>query len=334
MGLTTHPTLLVTVDGLPVSGIFFDRLVSLTITDREGIRSDTINLVFNNAAPHVAAPRRGARVEVTLMAGAGGSFVGAYIIDRVEYECLPYRIAVKGHSADLRAGMKTSRARHWDNASVKDIVAEKAADHGLQAKISDAVSGHVYDWIGQQDETDLNFLERLAKRHGALFTIKNGVLLWLERGTGQLADGSVITAGIVSHPDIIEGSCRITETDVDRFATVKAYWQDRAGAARREVIVPADPEASGEHVLRDPFSSEAEARAAATAAARDITRGLVETSCAIVGRPSLMAGQPVTYAGVGPMADGRGFLTDQVTHSFTKSGGLRTTFTGKLKATS
>ncbi|QBR35768.1 late control protein D [Leisingera sp. NJS201] len=328
----THPQIVVTVDGVPVSGAFFDRLVSLTITDREGIRSDTLDLVFNDAPPHFQSPRRGAIVEVSIKSGISAGFVGAYVVDRVEFSCLPHTITVKGHSADLRSEMKANKTKHWDSPSVKDIVEEKAGGYGLQAKISDAVSGHVYDWIGQQDESDLNFLERLARRHGALFSIKNGVLMWLERGTGKTADGTVIPPAVVLAPSIIEGSCRVTETDVDRFAKVKCYWQDRKGAKRQEVVVDADPEATGEHVLRDPYSSREEAEAAAKAAAREMVRGLIETSCSIIGRPGLMAGQPVIYSGVRPLVDGRQFILDRVTHTFTKSGGLRTAFTGKLKA--
>lgn len=328
----THPRIVVTVDGTPVSGAFFDRLVSLTITDREGIRSDALDLVFSDGLPHFQSPRRGALVNVTIANGLDGGFVGAYVIDRVDFACLPYTIKVSGHSADLRSEMKANKTKHWDNASVKAIVAEKASDYGLKVKISDAVSAHVYAWIGQQDESDLNFLERLAQRHGALFTIKNGTLLWLERGTGKTADGTAIPPERILVPSIIEGSCGVSETDVDRFAKVKAYWQDRKSAKRQEVVVDADPAAKGEHVLRDPYSSKMEAEAAAKAAAREMMRGLIETACSIAGRPALMAGQPVVYVGVRPQVDGREFILDQVTHTFTKSGGLRTAFTGKLKA--
>ena len=327
----THPIVHVTVDGTPVSGAFFDNLVSLTITDREGVRSDTLQLVFNDAPPHFQSPRRGASVDVVLQY-AGERFAGSYIIDRVDYACLPYTITVKGHSADLRAGMKTNKTKHWNNASVKDIVAEKAAEHGLDPKISEAVSGHLYDWFGQQDETDLHFLERLARLHGALFAVKNGALLWLERGMGKTADGTSIPALRVLRPSVVKGSLMVSETDVDRYAKVKCYWQDRKGAQRQEVVVDADPEASGEHVLRDPCSSKEEATAAAKAAAREMTRGLIETSCSIEGRPGLIAGQPVAYAGVRPVVDDREFILEMVQHTFTKSGGLRTAFSGKLKA--
>ena len=328
----THPEVIVTVDGVPVSGLFFDRLINLTVTDREGIRSDTLELLFSDGAPHFTSPRRGAIVQVVLIGGLSSSFIGSYVVDRVDFNCLPYTIKVGAHSADLRADMKTHKTRHWDDLSLKDIVNDIAAGHGIETRIADAVSGYVYDWLGQQDESDLNFLDRLAKRHGALFTIKNGILMWLERGTGTTAAGTALLSGLILRSSILEASCRVSESDVDRFKTVKAYWQDRDGAKRQEVEVDADPEAEGTHVLRDPFGSRAEAESAAKAAAQEMTRGLVHTSCAIAGRPSLSAGMPITYGGVRPGIDGRPFILETVTHSYSKGQGLRTTFEGKLQA--
>jgi phage protein D len=326
-----HPQIYVDIDGIPVSGVFFDRLVSLNIVDREGIHADTLELVFNDAAPHFASPRRGAVARVTILSGSGAGFVGAYVIDRVDHSCLPYTITVGGHSADLRSNMKTNKSRHWDDLSVLEIVTQIAGEYGLEPKIAAAVSGHVYAWIGQQDESDLNFLGRLAKRHGALFTIKNGALLWLERGAGKTADGTAVPPAIIIPTEIVVGSCRVSENDVDRYGVIMAHYHDRASAKRHEVTVIGDADAEGEHVIRDPFSSEAEALTAAQAYAREMLRGLVKTSCAIVGRPGLMAGQPITYLGVRPGVDGTVFLAEMVKHSFTKSGGLRTSFEAKLK---
>jgi phage protein D len=230
--------------------------------------------------------------------------------------------------------MKSARFKHWDNASVRDIVSEKARDFGTKAKISDAVSGHVNDRIGQVDETDLAFLKRLAERHDALFTIKGGVLLWLQRGAGKTADGHAMPPVVIRDTDIVPGTCKVAESDVDQFGKVKAFWQDRAGAKRREVIVDGVPDAQGEHVLRDPFASEAEARSAAESAAAEMMRGQTTTHCTVSGMPALMAGGPVFYVGVRPGIDGRNFILDTVNHSFNKSDGLRSKISGKLKVAS
>lgn len=327
-----QPKITVTVDGAPVPGLFFERLISLVITDREGIRSDMVEMTFDDAPPHFAPPRRGAVVAVTISARGAAGFVGSYVVDRVDMACLPYTLTVRGHSADYRSAMKTTKTRHWDGQTVGNIVRQIAGEHRLAPKVSEAVSGHLYPWIGQQEETDLAFLERLAARHGALFTIKAGVLLWLRRGAGETADGTSMPPAVILPGALIEGSCRVSETDVDRFATVTAHWQDSAGAARRSVTVEGDPDGAGDHVLAAPLSSEAEARAAAEAAAQEMRRGVTEMSCTVAGHPGLMAGQPVIFRGLRPSVDGREFILETVRHAFAKGSGLRTSMSGRLRA--
>ncbi|AGI69354.1 hypothetical protein OAN307_c39240 [Octadecabacter antarcticus 307] len=175
-----------------------------------------------------------------------------------------------------------------------------------------------------------------AARHGALFTIKNGVLVWLERGVGQTADGTQVATEVVGPTSLVVGSFWMSETDVDHFATVKTYWQDRAGSTRQEIVVDADPEAEGEgegegeHVLRDPYGSRAEV--AAAAAVREMLRGLVTFSCSMVSGAGLMAGLPISFSGVRPLVDGRVSILEAVKHTYTKLGGLLAVLNGKLKA--
>lgn len=328
----THPKVVVTVDGVPVSGVFMDRLVSLTVTDREGILSDSLEMEFSDGPPFFQSPRRGAVVNVSISYGITPGFVGSFIVDRVDIKCLPYSISVGAHSADLRRGLKVQKSRHWDDAAVKDIVTGIAGEHEMEVRISDAVSGHVYDWIGQQDESDLSFLNRLARRHSALFSIKNGLLMWLDRGGGATAAGDVLKAAKIYLPSIVKGSCSVSESDVDRYRKVKAYWQDRAGAKRQEVEVDADLEAEGTYTMGDPFGSREEAEIAAKACAREMLRGLTRTQCKVIGRPALMAGQPVSYFAVRPGIDGREFILETVQHTYTKGQGLQTFLEGKLRA--
>lgn len=325
-----RPSVTVSIDGRAANPVFYERLLELVVVDREGIRADELQLRFADGPPHMSPPRRKAIVSVTLASGSGDAFVGDFVIDHVEMKCLPYELAVKGHSADFQSGMKTNKSRHWDNATVQSIVAQIAREYDLEPKISSSVSDHVYEWIGQLDETDLAFLERLAQRHSALFTIKAGALLWLRRGVGVSADDQVIASETIRARDIVVGTCKVVETDVRRYNKIKAFWQDNEAAKRKEVVVTADEDASGEHVLRDPFASEEEAQRACQSAAREMTRGVVATTCTTSGRPRLMSGQPVQYFGVRPDVDHRQFILNAVTHRFSKASGFTTQFRGKL----
>ena len=57
-----HPKVLLSIDGTPVSGTFWSRLVSVTVTDKEGTRSDTIDLVLNAGPPFIELPRKKALI--------------------------------------------------------------------------------------------------------------------------------------------------------------------------------------------------------------------------------------------------------------------------------
>ncbi|WP_369908037.1 hypothetical protein [Tropicimonas sp. IMCC34043] len=96
-------------------------------------------------------------------------------------------------------------------------------------------------------------------------SIKSGRLVWLPRGAGKSASEQAL-AGLVIRPEqIVKETFRYTESDVGRYGTVKATWQDTAGAELREVRVAGRGTSRATYVLRDPFASEAEAEAAALA---------------------------------------------------------------------
>ncbi|MEZ5723433.1 MAG: contractile injection system protein, VgrG/Pvc8 family [Paracoccaceae bacterium] len=325
-----YPRVSVTIDGVPLGTDGLKALISVTVTDKEGIQSDAVDMVFNDIG--FAPPRRGAVADIQMGYGFAMVPVGRFVIDTVRRAKFPGQITVRGHSADLTAALKEEKARHFEKMTVRQIVEQIAGEHGLGTKISDAVSSQFYKWIGQEDESDLTFLERIAERNHALFTIKNGTLLWLKRGSGEAADGATIPPAIILPFSALKGRCEVSETDVDRYKTVKAYWQDHDGAKRQEVVVDADPEGEGELVLREAYQSQEEAEKAAEAKAREMIRGLIETTCAIVGRPALMAGQPINYRFMGPGFDEHDFIAEIVKHVFSKGGGLTTDFQAKLKS--
>ncbi|WP_116131214.1 phage late control D family protein [Tropicimonas sp. IMCC34043] len=144
-GVQDTPQIAVSVDGTSVAGAAWERLVRLEVTDREGIRSDAVSIAFDDSEPRFISPRRGAVLQVSI-GFRGEDFRGDYVVDQVEFACLPHRISVSGHAADFRAEMKTTRSRHWDDTSVGRIVAQIAGEHGLIASVAD-ILGELW-WIG------------------------------------------------------------------------------------------------------------------------------------------------------------------------------------------
>lgn len=320
-----HPYAKLTVDGKPVAGAFYERLISMEITDADGAKSDTFRANLLDGPPvFLALPRKGAVVVPIIgyrdVAGSERNF-GRYVIDDVSGKCLPYSLSISGKAADLKAGPQKTRAeRHWDNKTVKEIVEDVAADAGLEARVSDRIGAFVYPWIGQLDESPLHFMERLARRHGGLFSIKDGKLILADKGAGTAVSGADLGTMVITPSMIVKNSFSYQDASRGAYAKVVAYWQDDEKARRVEVEVDADSEATGTYRIAEPFGSLEEADEAATAKADSLKAGDSQVSFDTVGDTAIRAGMKFALDGIRPDLDGRAYAISSVTHRFGKDG--------------
>lgn len=326
-----HPRIEVTIDGNPVAGAFYERLVSITVVDKEEASADTVDIELNDdPGSFLAIPRKGAIIDVRLGYGALRS-LGRFTVDKVTVKCLPYSMSISGKSADLRKGkLKERQERSWDKKKVKDIVGEIAGESGLSPAVDSEIGDHEYEWFAQQDESNIHFLRRLAERHNALFNIKNGRLIFAKRGSGKSAAGTFVGSVVVSPPVIVEGSCSFEANDRTKYSKVVAYYQDSDTAKRVEI--EADGDEDGDSVFRipEPFSSVEEADKAAQARAKDLKRGEGAASVTVIGDTAIAAGAPLLFQGVRPGLDGAPYIIDTATHSYSKGQGYTTQISAKL----
>lgn len=321
----------ISVNGRPVASIFNERLISVTIVDKEGVTSDTISCELNDGNPFAMIPKKGDQISASLgYRETGLAFFGTYVLDNPEVRCLPYGLTINGKGANARDELKQHRLRHWDNRTVRDIVSEIASENGLTPVIDDEVSSHAYEWFGQQDESDLHVVERLARRHGALFSIKDRNLVFAAKGAGRSANGSPLTEIVATPANILAGTCRITFAHRNRFKKVKGRVQDRNRAKLIEIEVESDEEGTADYTLPEPFADEAEARRAASAKGSALKSETIRTSVTLYGDPSIRAGAPFRYSGVRPGVDEISFIIETATHRLSKAGYL-TEVEAKLK---
>jgi phage protein D len=315
------PVAEISVNGVPVASLFNERLISVTITDKEGVTSDTIACELNDGNPFAAIPRKGDIITARLgYRETGVLFFGAYTADDPQVHCLPYKLSVNGKGTDMRKTPKQHGARYWDKKTVKDIVTDIAKDHGWTAKVDGKVAGYKYEWFGQEDESGIHVIERLARRHGALFTVKNGMLIFAAKGSGKAASGAALTAVTATPDNIVEGTCQATFQHRNSFKKVKAHAQDRKTAARVDVEEDSDDDGEADYTLPEAYVDEDEAKKAAKAKAKDLKAETIRTSVTLFGDPSIRAGAPLVYAGVRPELDGIPFIIETATHTLNKSG--------------
>jgi len=326
-----HPIVEITIDGQAVAGAFYERLISLTVTDKEGVQSDTFDMELNDGPPQfLAIPRTGAIVEIRLGYGAAQS-LGRYVVDKVSCKCFPFSMSISGKSEDLGSSkLKQKGERHWDKKKVKDIVNDIASDAGLSASVDSAIGEHEYEWFGQQDESPIHVLRRLERRHNGLFKVKDGQMIFSARGSGNSAGGAFMGSCIVTPNLIVQGSCSFEANDRTKYSKVVAYHQDKDKAERVEISADGNPDGEAEYRIPEPFSSVEEADKAAQAKAKDLKRGEGSASVTVIGNPGITAGAPLLFSGVRPGLDGVPYIIDTATHTYSKGDGYKTQISAKL----
>jgi len=92
---------------------------------------------------------------------------------------LPEHITDASFAAHMEAAALIARALGQERAEMLDVA----------RALAEAYADFFYDHLDQTDESDLNFLTRLAKEHDALATVKGQALLFIGKGEGKTASG-------------------------------------------------------------------------------------------------------------------------------------------------
>lgn len=315
------PHAVIKVNGQLVASNFNGRLISVSIDDKSGVTSDSITLELRDGEPFVEIPKKGDILEAWLgYKEAGVAYFGKFTIDDPEVSMFPFKISISGKGADMRDGLKTQKSRHWDNKTLKEIITDIADDNNLEPKIDEKVGAHKYEWLGQEDESDIHFAERLAKRHGAIFSVKDGKLIFAKKGNTKTTTGKDITAVIASPDNIINGTARVKFSYRSKFKNVKAHIQNKNTAAREVVTAESDVEGTTDYEIAEPFADKNEAVAAAKAKANELKSLTATTSVTLVGDPTIRSGAPFSYKNCRPEVDGVLFTIETASHQISKNG--------------
>lgn len=291
------PDYRISLQGQAITPRLRGRVESLRLTDRRGLEADQLDLVLTDDDGALALPPRGA--ELTLAIGWRGEPLterGTFIVDEVEHSGAPDRLRIRARSADMRGSLPGKRTQSWHKLTVEDIVTTIAKRHELTPKVGRNLAGIRVAHIDQTDESDLNFLTRLAERYDAVATVKAGNLLFIPAGTATTASGLEIAPVQIRRQD--GDQHRYVVSDRDSYTGVIAYWNDVSGAERKEVIAGSDENPKR---LRPTYASADDALAAATSEWQRIQRGHAEFSLDLAeGRADIYPETPAWLIGWKP----------------------------------
>jgi len=312
------PTFQIVADGKDITALINDRLILLRTSDKPGMESDEFELRIDDRAQAVALPSRGAKIEVMLgYAGQALARLGSYTIDEIEVTGPPDTITLRGKASDMRGSGKTTRSGSWEDKTLAQIVADIAGRNGWQpgCQVETKVPR-----VDQRNESDFNFITRLAKQYDCTAKVADGKLLVMPRQGGQSASGKAFGVVTINRNDVSRYTFRLGDRSTQK--AVQTQHQDQKTGVLKVIQLENGEAPEGlpaVHTDRHIYPDESAAKQAAKARLAAFNRSTAGVRLEMAGRTDLFAERTVNAQGFKVGLDGE-YLVDSVEQVFTQSG--------------
>jgi phage protein D len=233
--------------------------------------------------------------------------------------------------------MRSRRVRTFQNQTSSDIVEKIVSEAGLSAACD--ASGEPHEFVQQDNETDWDFIWRLADRIGFEFVVEDQVAKFRKPGEAeavelewpktlrsfsprltavqQVSEVSLLAQDPMTKEAIdvsASSSQQIAHIGVDRAQVTNAFAGDRV------------------HIATEPVKSEAEGEALAQALLDRLANGYVAAEGVCDGNPAIRAGASVRVSGVGQTFSGT-YPISAATHILTGGSTYDTRFANSASHT-
>lgn len=313
-----QPEFRIVADGSDITAVINDRLLLLRTSDKPGMESDDFELRIDDRDGAVTLPARGALIEIHLgYAGRTLTRLGRYTVDEVELSGPPDSVIIRGKASDMRGTGKTTRSGSWENVPLQQIVRDIAARNGWQPACP--VLTKVLR-VDQFNESDFNFITRLAKQYDCTAKVGDGTLLVLPRQGGHSAGGTALGVVRLRRADVTRWQFGLA--DKGTYKAVQARYQDpRSGQLKVVELANSDAPQGLAPVHRDRhlYPDQASAQQVARARLAALNRSTANVQLDMPGRTDLFTERTVDLQGFKSGLDGE-YLVESVAQLFTTSG--------------
>jgi uncharacterized protein involved in type VI secretion and phage assembly len=331
----------VAVGGDPLDAALAANLLEVRADQRYGLPAAFLVRIADPQLQHVdASPLTvGAKVDVSL-AAAGGDALQPVISGQItsvepEFGRGGAVLAARGYDAG-HALNRTRTTETYQNMSSDDIAAKVADRAGLEAgQIQSA--GDVHDFVQQNNETDWEFLWRLARRIDFQVGVDQGRLNFQRASADGDGDGDPPTLAwgtdLLTFRPRVTGVQQVDEVVVRSWdPSAKDVIESRRPAGQTDAAIGIGRDdvgsalGGGSMTLADrPVLSLDEADALATSMASRVANTYVEAEGVARGNPALVAGLKVKIDGVGQSYGGV-YTLSATSHTWRVGQGYETRF--------
>lgn len=351
------PIALLTLNGQAFGVETNARIISIEITDKRGFEADELSVELNDYDGAIAIPNVGDTITLDLgYRETGMVSKGVFKFAEFTHQGAPDTLSITARAADLADTLAEQREKSWHKQTLFQIVETIAKANGYtgdKCKIAEQYQKIDIIHIDQTDESDANFLSRLAEQYGAIATVKHGIFLFIPIGTAQTANGTNIPLVEITRQS--GDSHSFSYDAANAYNAVRAYYTDKQTGKKIEVVISKDNLQAEKKIetkqpqkgkqtektttktvtqtrkidtnslkiktLRNLYATETGAYSGARNAFKKLLRGAAQFSLTLaVGRPDLFPETPVVVRGFKPEIDRESWLITEVQHRLDDSG--------------
>jgi len=267
----------------------FSKIASLEIIDEDGTKSDRLTLKVDNS---FLRPKYKDEIKVYI----NYKFYGLYsVVETIKDEKF---LTIKADSINFNESLKEKKSRSFEKMKLCSLIEKIAKEHNLKAKCN---YKHFIKHIAQDNESDINLLNRLAKEHNCICNIKNNTILFLNK-----SDTKDLPVFIVSLSECESYSIKHSAKPLYKSAVAK-YHDTKHNKIKKVKVGSGSPE----FVFVESFKSEAEARVKAENYLKMLEQNTITGRLSIYGQ-EIRAGGVLELTGVNE--DAGEYKITKVTH--------------------
>ncbi|MGH7914719.1 MAG: phage late control D family protein [Candidatus Binataceae bacterium] len=313
------PSWILTYRGVNITADISRMVLSLSYVDELGGRSGELEIELEDRERRWQGtwfPQQGDAVN--LLIGYSGELLlpcGDFQVDDLELEGPPDVFHLRCLPAWITPSLRTRNSFGYENQTLLQIATTIAVRHGMTVVGAASQRDLTYSRITQRQETDLEFLHRLAVEHDYDFTVRGTQLVFHSRA-GLEARAAALTL----YRNTVERFSFVTKTHRIYSRAQTAYF-DPQNKQLYTQTARANPTVATEDVLKVVARCEngQQALERASAALHDANRLLVTGRLVAPGTPLLLAGNNVALSGWGVM-DGK-YMIERARHRLSRATG-------------
>ena len=317
------------IEGIDQTAEVEKRLISLSLTDKNGTEADELSLTLSDHDAALPLPIKGNRILLWLAMPDTGDMIekGTFIIDEAEHSGTPDQMMIRAKSADFKSAIKVKRSDSYHRCSLGEIATTVATRHELELAIDADAAAIPIDHVDQHRESDINLLTRICDDMGLMCAIKAGHLIIKPIGNARAPSGRLLGQSIITRQSGDSHRYSRADRSTDYDETTTSYHDDKTGKVQHISVkggkaTPLDklPDDKA-HVLTKPAKNKKAAVAQAKARAQKKAREVASFEITLaLARPDIIADSPITVSGFRPYIDQHQWIVTEVTHELSGSG--------------